>query len=259
MVASALKCMHDMNIFHRDLKPQNILLSYDPERRLHALPRDTFSNPTSCCLVHLPFLKVANFGFAKILPPEDLTQTMIGSPLYMASEILKGQKYSNLSDLWSVGVILYQLATFKLPYVAETITKLKEIVTSDRVDFYFPGEKQFKNEDEPSYDPDAFCPETKELIRNLLTKNPNKRISYEKFFEIVNGHLKFKWDYYRNIFNIINKNEKEEELGPNDEINFEYEETHSSQFIPIPPNLTSQFIELTSKSQLSTITNKKSF
>jgi len=251
-LTSAIKCMNEINICHRDLKPQNILLTYDPERRLHALPRDTFSYPTSYCLVHLPILKVTDFDFAKILSSEDLTATMLGTPNYMAPEILNGKHYSNLADLWSVGVILYQLAASKLPYTATSREELGMIVTSNDIDFYFPGEENFENEDKTSYDPNAFCPEIKKLIRNLLIKNSKKRISYEEFFKFVNGKLKSKWDLYRDTFKHLDKNEKEKDLGPNDEINIEYDENHSIQFIPIPKDLTNKFVELISKSHQST-------
>lgn len=74
----------------RDLKPQNLLLS---EPSPHAV------------------LKIADFGFARNLQPQGLAETLCGSPLYMAPEILKMQRYDAKADLWSVGAILFELVS----------------------------------------------------------------------------------------------------------------------------------------------------
>jgi len=73
----------------RDLKPQNLLLSStDPDTAV---------------------LKVADFGFARALGPQLMAETLCGSPLYMAPEILMSQRYDAKADLWSVGAILYEM------------------------------------------------------------------------------------------------------------------------------------------------------
>jgi serine/threonine-protein kinase ULK/ATG1 len=61
-------------------------------------------------------LKIADFGFAKFLQPFALAETLCGSPLYMAPEVMQAQKYDAKADLWSVGVILYQLVTGIPPF-----------------------------------------------------------------------------------------------------------------------------------------------
>ena len=84
--------LHKNNIIHRDLKPQNILVTED-----------------NC-------LKISDFGFAKsYIPDTDLQQTMCGSPLYMAPEILRQQKYTDIADLWSIGIIMYELYFNEVP------------------------------------------------------------------------------------------------------------------------------------------------
>lgn len=72
----------------RDLKPQNLLLSTSKSGAL---------------------LKIADFGFARNLQPQGLAETLCGSPLYMAPEILQFQRYDAKADLWSVGTILFEL------------------------------------------------------------------------------------------------------------------------------------------------------
>jgi serine/threonine protein kinase len=76
----------------RDLKPQNLLLF------TRFVPGEPF-----------PLLKIADFGFARSLQPQTLADTLCGSPLYMAPEILQAQRYGAKADLWSVGVILFEL------------------------------------------------------------------------------------------------------------------------------------------------------
>jgi serine/threonine protein kinase len=80
---SAFEELYAENILHRDLKPTNILF-------------------------HNGVVKLADFGFCKeLLKENDMTQTMVGSPIYMAPEVLKGLIYDSRADIWSLGVILY--------------------------------------------------------------------------------------------------------------------------------------------------------
>ena len=63
-------------------------------------------------------LKIADFGFARSLPSTALAETLCGSPLYMAPEILRYEKYDARADLWSVGTVLYEMMTGKPPFRA---------------------------------------------------------------------------------------------------------------------------------------------
>uniref|UniRef100_A0A0E0KBS3 Protein kinase domain-containing protein n=1 Tax=Oryza punctata TaxID=4537 RepID=A0A0E0KBS3_ORYPU len=91
--------LRENNVVHRDLKPQNILLVANNENSL---------------------LKIADFGFAKFLEPSSLAETLCGSPLYMAPEVMQAQKYDAKADLWSVGIILYQLVTGSPPFTGDS-------------------------------------------------------------------------------------------------------------------------------------------
>ena len=79
----------------RDLKPHNLLLSEESPKAV---------------------VKIADFGFARIMAPQGLAETVCGSPLYMAPEVLSSSKYDIKADLWSVGTILYQMLVGATPY-----------------------------------------------------------------------------------------------------------------------------------------------
>ena len=62
-------------------------------------------------------IKIGDLGIAKQLNArEDLTRTMIGTPYYLSPEIVKGFSYNHKTDIWSLGVILYELCTLKRPF-----------------------------------------------------------------------------------------------------------------------------------------------
>lgn len=88
---------HRNGVIHRDLKPDNIMLTEDGE------------------------IKIADFGLAKIIDRERLTQTgaIIGSPTYMSPEQSLGAPLDDKSDLFSLGIMLYELTTGKLPFEGE--------------------------------------------------------------------------------------------------------------------------------------------
>ncbi|XP_030521373.1 serine/threonine-protein kinase ATG1c-like isoform X2 [Rhodamnia argentea] len=147
-LATGLRVLHDNRLIHRDLKPQNLLLSTNDE-----------------CSV----LKIADFGFARLLQPRNLAETLCGSPLYMAPEIMQLQKYDAKADLWSVGAILYQLVTGKTPFTGNNQLQLLQNIMK-------PTELQFPPE---SMDLSFDC---KDLCQKLLRRNPVERLTFEEFF-----------------------------------------------------------------------------
>jgi serine/threonine-protein kinase len=94
-LALALVHAHKASIVHRDIKPENVMIRRDD----------------GC-------IKLMDFGIAQILDNQKLTMTgqLIGSPAYMAPELINGRPLDARTDLFSLGILLYQLATGELPF-----------------------------------------------------------------------------------------------------------------------------------------------
>jgi serine/threonine-protein kinase ULK/ATG1 len=81
-------------------------------------------------LKHKGIIKIADFGFSKILGEEAIASTMLGSPLNMAPEILGGKDYNNKADIWSIGTCFYEILFGKSPYTAKNIVELLQKIKS---------------------------------------------------------------------------------------------------------------------------------
>jgi serine/threonine protein kinase len=147
-LSNGLNYLINNNIIHRDLKPQNLLI-------------DCSKN-----------LKISDFGFAKSiknLNNEKLKQTFCGSPMYMAPEILHYEKYNEKSDLWSVGIIIYEMITGKPPYHVKNFYQLVKKMDESEIIIDLKYKKYLSIE-------------IINLVQNLLIKDTNKRISWKDFF-----------------------------------------------------------------------------
>jgi len=100
-ICLALKHIHDRKILHRDLKSQNIFLSSGG------------------------LVKLGDFGVAKCLDYTlENANTFTGTPFYLSPEILQNQPYSFKSDIWSLGIVLYELCSLSLPFEASNFPSL---------------------------------------------------------------------------------------------------------------------------------------
>jgi cGMP-dependent protein kinase len=148
----AVDYLHKKRIIHRDIKPSNIML----DKR--------------------GYIKIIDFGTAKILEENEKTKTIIGTPNYIPPEILLGKGYSFGCDYWSIGVTIYYIYYGILPFgnnTYEIIDTYKEIIEKEVT---FPDNKN---------------PEINSLINVLLDKNENMRNKYTEF-KNIKGHIFFK-------------------------------------------------------------------
>jgi len=132
-----------MDIIHRDVKPENILF-------------------------HDGVIKLGDFGFCRKLEKGTTTRTRVGSPIYMAPEILFDRPYDGRCDIYSLGVLLYECLYGRAPYESNSLPDLKMQI--NRGQYNFPS---FVNRISKS---------TEMLIRKLLQPNPKKRMTWEELF-----------------------------------------------------------------------------
>ncbi|EPY49807.1 ULK/ULK protein kinase Atg1 [Schizosaccharomyces cryophilus OY26] len=162
-LASALQFLRSRSLIHRDVKPQNLLLQPPPTEDFLKQHPQFIGNPK------LPMLKLADFGFARYLQTSSMAETLCGSPLYMAPEILRYEKYDAKADLWSVGAVLYEMAVGKPPFKAPNHVELLRRIQRAKDVIKFPEEAYIH-------------PDIKGLICALLKQNPADRIDYDQFF-----------------------------------------------------------------------------
>ena len=152
-IAGALQHMHEQRVIHRDLKPANILI---------------FSDGT---------FKLGDLGLGRSLSKETIKAfSRVGTPLYMAPEVINNKGYDFKSDNWSLGCVVYELVTLRSPFQTNekiSVMDLFKIITQG----------QFKEIDDPKY-------KTAKLIVNGLIKtNPNERMELNEVIRICNEYL----------------------------------------------------------------------
>jgi calcium-dependent protein kinase len=109
-VLLAINYMHKKNVTHRDLKPENILLE---SKNLDNLE-----------------VKIADFGFSCVFDPHDGLKTVLGSPLYMAPELVKAEGYDSKVDIWSIGVISYMLLSGRSPFPGQDKKQINHMIVN---------------------------------------------------------------------------------------------------------------------------------
>ena len=143
---NTFKIMKDKKIIHRDLKLDNILIKNEGNNKIY---------------------KLSDYGISKQLGSVSKCYThAIGTPFTMAPEVLSGEDYNYKCDLWSLGVIIYQLFFKEYPYKGDTEIALYRKINNE-------GHTLLKKSGDSKLD---------NLIRNLLIKDPNKRYTWEQYF-----------------------------------------------------------------------------
>lgn len=157
----ALEYLFNKKLIYRDLKPENILLTADGH------------------------IKLIDLGFAK--PNDNLTFTICGTPEYMAPEKLMGKGYNMASDIWTYGILLYEMLKGVTPFYNKKINN-----NSDFINIY----DRIINDPVNYHNIDLIA---KDLLEKLLEKDPQKRIIDPL---LIKNHIFFD-NIFDNLENII--------------------------------------------------------
>ena len=108
-IVDGMLYLETMNILHRDIKPENILISNN-------------------------IVKIIDFGFSSDIKNDDMYSTICGTPMYMSPELLRCDKYDKKSDIWSLGVITYELFHHTNPFgKPKNMLELQNIIKKNNI------------------------------------------------------------------------------------------------------------------------------
>jgi len=147
-IIAGVGVIHDANIVHADLKPENLM--YDPKEKT---------------------ITIFDFGLRLEMNPDKTVRECCGSPLYMAPEVLLRQPTHNgiLSDIWSLGILFYYMLFADFPWVdVEDLNDLVDAVLNDVITF-----------------PRFVTQEVRSLLLQMLERNPLKRPGIENLLVTV--------------------------------------------------------------------------
>jgi fused-like protein len=143
-LTSALAYLHEQHVMHRDLKPQNCLIAANGA------------------------IKLADFGFARELQSHAAQLTSVrGTPLYMAPELFQQAHYTAAADVWSLGVLLFELAAGRPPFFADTLPELMQAIVQD-TPVPFPLDMQ---------------PQLADFLALCLQRDPGQRAAWEALLQ----------------------------------------------------------------------------
>eukprot|EP00826_Nyctotherus_ovalis_P041211 TRINITY_DN4122_c0_g2_i4.p2 TRINITY_DN4122_c0_g2~~TRINITY_DN4122_c0_g2_i4.p2 ORF type:complete len:228 (-),score=72.53 TRINITY_DN4122_c0_g2_i4:666-1349(-) len=154
---SAVTYCHSRGVVHRDLKPENVLID--------SIGADGKIN-----------VKVIDFGAALFVPPSVKMVERLGTPYYIAPEVLNGN-YNEKCDIWSIGVILYILLSGHPPFNGENDEEIMRAVKQGK--YHFKSILPITEGPTWSNVSDA----AKDLIRQMLAYDPEKRITAEQAYK----------------------------------------------------------------------------
>ena len=152
-ICLALKHIHEKKIIHRDLKSGNVFL------------------------MKSGLVKLGDFGIAKTFKNTmDKAKTMVGTPYYLSPEIIQGKLYDNKSDIWSLGVLLYEMMTFKMPFEANTLPMLSMKIMRGN---YTPPSSMYTKD-------------LREIVSKCLMVDPSRRPSIREILKmpIIQNRIK---------------------------------------------------------------------
>ena len=204
-VCLAIKHIHDRKILHRDIKSQNIFLMKNGQ------------------------IKLGDFGIAKCLNQTiDKAKTYVGTPYYLSPEIINSQPYDFKSDIWSLGVLLYEMCALKMPFDASNLPQLYiKIINCN----YQPLSNNYSDE-------------LKKLVKAMLNETSLKRPNIEQVlnYSIIKSRIRkflndeeYEAEFSHTILHKFNLNSSDEkpEKRINKEKNLRISSGHTNDNIDI--------------------------
>ncbi|CAD8093322.1 unnamed protein product [Paramecium sonneborni] len=206
-ICLGMKNLHENNIIYRDIKPENILIDFDGH------------------------VRIADFGLSKPnMTDQDIGYSFCGSPEYMAPEMLLKSGHTFQLDLYCLGALLYELVTGLPPYYSRNTEEIYTRILNQKLNF--PPQLQMS-------------PQIKDLLNNLLAKNPKNRI------DSIDTLLKHPWMIQwgdKNLYKDILQKKVEPPFKP-DHYSFNFDEEEfgqgEAQFLafikPLQQNISENF------------------
>ena len=192
-------------------------------RKVGVIYRDL--KPENCLLDHEGHLLLTDFGLSKVtLDDESPCRSILGTPEYMAPEVIEGKEYGAAVDWWSLGALGFDLLTGSPPFTGNNNAKIQEKILKQKLALPF-----------------FLSPDAKDLLTRLLRKDPKKRLGYNPFkdIETIKKHR-----FFRNInWKKLEARELEPPIqplitDPEAAENFNQEFTQ----LPLSPVLTKNFL-----------------
>lgn len=148
-----LEYLHSQQVIHRDIKLLNIFMSKNK------------------------IIKIGDMGMSKILSKKDMKLSRVGTPLFLAPELIMKEKYDFKADIWSLGCSIYHLAKTVPPFNIENLVKLGQAIVNE----------------EPPELPSCYSDELKKFVKKLMTKNKKSRPSAKEALEFIPEKIKNKF------------------------------------------------------------------
>jgi NIMA (never in mitosis gene a)-related kinase len=146
-LSQALCCLHSRNIIHRDVKCLNVLLGTNNQ------------------------VKLGDLGASKIIEAAQMQATRVGTPLYLAPELVRQLPYDLKVDIWGMGCVMYQVCCLEAPFSGDNLLSLGHSIVNAR----------------PKAIPSAYTAKLSQLIFRLLEKRPRERPTIAQVMAMIPG------------------------------------------------------------------------